>query len=149
MDLEKPKLAIGIPEISYDFVAKVVPAVAAAALALYCYGSKSLLAEAKVVAEESGVGALVYEEAIPVSDAAAELAKRTGTSPLEHALSDGEDYELLFTVAPEEVVKLTEGEPLGVRVTRIGEVIASGLRLRRRGGEVIGLEPEGYEHRVG
>jgi len=111
--------------------------------------SDGLLLDLSHILEESGVGALVYEEAIPVSDAAAELAKRTGTSPLEHALSDGEDYELLFTVAPEEAVKLTEGEPLGVRVTRIGEVVTSGLRLRRRGGEVIGLEPEGYEHRVG
>ncbi|MGE9295708.1 MAG: thiamine-phosphate kinase [Puniceicoccales bacterium] len=33
---------------------------------------------------------------IPISDAARELANRTGKSPLEHALCDGEDYELLF-----------------------------------------------------
>lgn len=110
--------------------------------------SDGLLLDLSHILEESGVGALVYEEAIPVSDAATELAKRTGTSALEHALSDGEDYELLFTVAPEEVVKLTEGEPLGVRVSRIGEVTDSGFRMRRRSGDVISLEPKGYEHFV-
>ncbi len=36
---------------------------------------------------------------IPLSRAARTLAKRDGRSPLEHALTDGEDFELLFTVA--------------------------------------------------
>ena len=36
---------------------------------------------------------------IPISDAASELAKRTGRDKREHAFCDGEDYELLFTVS--------------------------------------------------
>jgi len=47
----------------------------------------------------SGVGAVVLEEKIPVHDDAIE-ARRDGRSPLEHALHDGEDYELLFTMDP-------------------------------------------------
>jgi len=37
--------------------------------------------------------------AIPISAAARTLAKRDGRPTLDHALSDGEDFELLFTVA--------------------------------------------------
>jgi thiamine-monophosphate kinase len=35
---------------------------------------------------------------IPISGAARRLARQTGRDPLEHALCDGEDFELLFTV---------------------------------------------------
>jgi len=38
-------------------------------------------------------------EAVPVSRAALRLAKKSGRTPLAHAFSDGEDYELLFAVA--------------------------------------------------
>jgi len=110
--------------------------------------SDGLLLDLSHILEESGVGALLHEEAIPVSPAAEELARRTGSSPMDHALSDGEDYELLFTVAGEDVSKLTQGEPLGVGVSRIGEVTAEGLRMRRRSGETVSLEPRGYEHRI-
>ncbi len=37
--------------------------------------------------------------AIPISTAARTLAKRDGRAALDHALSDGEDFELLFTVS--------------------------------------------------
>lgn len=47
--------------------------------------------------EASGVGARVDLSRVPVSAAARRLAKRTGRDPLEHALFDGEDYELLYT----------------------------------------------------
>ncbi len=110
--------------------------------------SDGLLLDLSHVLEDSGVGALLYEEAIPISQAAVELSGRTGRSALEHALSDGEDYELLFTVGGEDAGKLTTGEPLGVRVSRIGEVTGEGLKMKRRGGEVTNLEPKGYEHRV-
>jgi thiamine-monophosphate kinase len=37
--------------------------------------------------------------AIPISRDALLLAKKSGRTPLDHALSDGEDYELLFALA--------------------------------------------------
>lgn len=37
--------------------------------------------------------------ALPISRDAQRLAKKSGRTPLDHALSDGEDYELLFTLA--------------------------------------------------
>ncbi|HLG41918.1 MAG TPA: thiamine-phosphate kinase, partial [Planctomycetota bacterium] len=47
--------------------------------------------------EASGVGARVDLSKLPVSAAAKRLARRTGRSALDHALHDGEDYELLYT----------------------------------------------------
>lgn len=41
----------------------------------------------------------LWPTAIPISQAATALAKKTKSSALEHALTDGEDYELVFTVA--------------------------------------------------
>lgn len=100
---------------------------------------------------ESGVGAIVDEDLIPVSDAARELARRTGKSPLDHALGDGEDFELLVAMPRrtwEMYGELREILPAGqVPFVRIGEATADGgVRIRRRDGAVVPLEPRGYEH---
>ncbi len=93
--------------------------------------------------EESGVGAVVYERRIPVSAAARRLARRDGRTPLEHALGDGEDYELLFTL-PAGKAGALERSGLG-RV--IGEVVRGrGMRLQRTDGSRQALPPAGWEH---
>lgn len=46
----------------------------------------------------AGLIPALCEPAIPVSASARRQAKRSGKSPLHHALSDGEDYELLVVV---------------------------------------------------
>ena len=53
------------------------------------------------ILEESHCGAVLEAEAIPVAAAAHRIyAASTGKSPLQHALGDGEDFELVFTVSP-------------------------------------------------
>lgn len=49
------------------------------------------------ILEESRVGACLEASKIPVSRDAIKLFRRDGKSAVKHALSDGEDYELLFT----------------------------------------------------
>jgi thiamine-monophosphate kinase len=44
---------------------------------------------------ESGVGAVIDAAGVPVHDDARALSARDGRPPLDHALHDGEDYELL------------------------------------------------------
>lgn len=58
--------------------------------------SDGLAADLRRLIAESGVGADLRADAIPVSAAARRL--RDGRPPLAHALADGEDFELLFTV---------------------------------------------------
>jgi thiamine-monophosphate kinase len=87
--------------------------------------------------------------ALPISRAARTLARRDGRSALDHALSDGEDFELLFAVAAR--TDLTAFEKawrarfptkltcLG-HFARIGEPLADSIPLERY---------HGYEHLAG
>lgn len=49
---------------------------------------------------ESGVGAAIEADSLPLSPDALRMSERSGKSALDHALSDGEDFELLLTLAP-------------------------------------------------
>jgi len=88
--------------------------------------------------------AVLDPKAIPVSAAARRLARRTGRTPLEHALGDGEDHVLLFTRRGKEHA-----------AGAIGTVVAA--TGSARAGEVFLLGPDGrrtrvtagYEHRLG
>jgi thiamine-monophosphate kinase len=99
------------------------------------------------VARASEVGAVIDAGRVPVSRAAKLLAKRTGRTPLDHALGDGEDYELLFTLDGPAARRLEAVWNLGTRLTRIGEVLPRKRGLLIREGDRVGpLEARGYTH---
>jgi thiamine-monophosphate kinase len=101
------------------------------------------------ITEESHCGAVIDCGAIPISPAAVELAREGNDSrtPLDHALSDGEDFELILALAPEEGERLLADQPLGVPLTRIGEFIREpGLWRRLANGKKEPLRPQGFEH---
>ena len=99
------------------------------------------------LAEESGCGAVIYERAIPVSDAAREASKRDGTAPIEHALNDGEDFELLFTIPPAKATALRRSWQFATALTEIGVMGGTGLHIERSDGRREPLAPRGYEHK--
>ncbi len=90
------------------------------------------------ICEESGCGAVLVADQIPISDAAKSM--NDDKSPLDHALSDGEDFELLFAVSPQDGTKLLNGGAF-----HIGECIENGVRINV-GGRDNPLGPLGYEH---
>lgn len=97
------------------------------------------------ICEESGVGATIEAEAVPIHPAAQKLDRGRAIigNPLELALHGGEDYELLFT-APKS--RRTPPKIAGVRTTRIGEIVrCSGLAVVYRGRRTT-LKPQGWEH---
>ena len=101
------------------------------------------------LAEESGCGAEVTMAAVPVAEAARQLAAQRGdgSTPLDHALSDGEDFELILAVAPEEASRMLAEQPLGVRLTEIGRFVAKrGLWQLDANGRPTPLAPRGYLH---
>ena len=103
--------------------------------------SDGLGVDLRHLCEESGVGAALDEARIPVSAAARRLSRRDGKSPLSHALGDGEDYELLFTLPR------AKARALGRRATVIGEVLpVEGVFLRRPNGHLYPLPASGWEH---
>ncbi len=62
--------------------------------------SDGLAADLHHLLDESGVGATIRAANLPISEAALRIDDLR--SPVEHALGDGEDFELLFTVSPED-----------------------------------------------
>jgi thiamine-monophosphate kinase len=98
--------------------------------------------------QASGVGAIVDLEKIPIASAAHELAvqRADGVSPLDHALADGEDFELILAAAPQVAQVMLREPPAGVKLTCIGEFSeAPGLWRRAEEGNEP-LAPRGYVH---
>lgn len=98
---------------------------------------------------ESNCGAVLDLDKIPIAQAAAEMCRRhpDGRTPLDRALSDGEDFELLLAVPPDDAERLTMSPPAGVSVTAIGQFVREpGLRGRHADGTSQPIAPRGYQH---
>ena len=54
------------------------------------------------ILKESGVGAVIDTDSLPLSAELQSICREKGWDPKQLALSGGEDYELLFTMAPDE-----------------------------------------------
>ena len=98
------------------------------------------------ILERSGVGAWLDVEQLPLSPVL--LASLDRQAAITTALASGDDYELCFTVPPEQVERL---EQLAVnwncRCTPIGVITAEpGLRLLQADGSAFRLEQPGYDH---
>jgi thiamine-monophosphate kinase len=102
------------------------------------------------ISAESGCGAVIHESAIPISDDAVRLSKQAADgTPLQHALSDGEDFELILAVEPAEADQMFEQQSIGVPLTRIGNFTAEpGLFIVGSDGTKQVLHPRGYEHKL-
>jgi thiamine-monophosphate kinase len=106
--------------------------------------SDGLAADVAHLCAESGCGAVLRAEAIPVADAAHRLTD--GRTPLEHALGDGEDFELVFAVTADDALRLLQTQPVpGITLVEIGACVEQGLWLEE-GGQRRPLEPLGYVH---
>jgi len=100
--------------------------------------SDGLSRDLRHICEESNVGAIIDASLVPIHDDAKALAKTSGKSPLEHALHDGEDYELLFT-GP---------QPLPKEFIQIGQITQRREITIQIDGRPQPLEPQGWEHRL-
>ena len=89
----------------------------------------------------SKIGAKLDEGALEeiISDDAKRMAGSDGRSPLDHALHDGEDFELLMAISGD-VTDLND------KLYRVGEIVETGYTLARRDGTERPLEPKGYVH---
>ncbi|WP_373650999.1 MULTISPECIES: thiamine-monophosphate kinase [unclassified Schlesneria] len=107
--------------------------------------SDGLAADLDHILTASRVGALLVADQIPLTEWA--LASTDGSSPLQHGLSDGEDFELLFAVSPEEGERLLAQWPETTPITRVGEIVeAAGCRIRYPDGRIEPLSPIGWTH---
>ena len=111
--------------------------------------SDGLSGDLRHICEQSRVGAEVDADALPISSALRRYADRTQVDPIEIALRGGEDYELLFTVAPRHRKTLDElGRQVDCRLSCIGVIKpkAYGLRLEDHSGSMRRLPMLSYQH---
>ena len=100
-----------------------------------------------ILNESGGVGAVLDAEAIPIHADAADLSLRDGVSALDHALNDGEDFELCLAVAPDDAGRLLAAPPAPAQVYRVGEITTTpGMWLRTPDGRLTPIAPRGFDH---
>jgi thiamine-monophosphate kinase len=93
----------------------------------------------------SRCGAELDLDSIPINESARKLSESSGKEPVMHAIGDGEDFELLFTV-PQEKIGSVPSEIDGIPLTRIGKIVSrTGLWAKDKRG-VRQLPPNGYVH---
>jgi thiamine-monophosphate kinase len=90
----------------------------------------------------SGTGAVIEAVKVPISEAA-----QKKEDPLDAALNDGEDFELLFTISEEDCRKLLKNWNTKTPLTCIGNINDSGkMQIKMSNGEIKDLQVAGYDH---
>ena len=107
--------------------------------------SDGLLADLGHVVQRSRAGADVHWALIPVDSA---LTNESVASRQTLALSGGDDYELLFTAAPENRPAIEAiGPRLGLRLSRIGTIRpGTGVRVLGERGQPLSIARGGFDH---
>jgi thiamine-monophosphate kinase len=106
--------------------------------------SDGLSSEILHLCKDSGVGCRLNEENIPMDPQTKSMAAELNINPLVAALNGGEDYELLFTIAPEDLDKIKNDPDFTV----IGKMTDAkkGAALLTTGGAEIPLQAQGWNH---
>jgi thiamine-monophosphate kinase len=102
---------------------------------------------ARLIAE-SGVGARVDVEHLPIARATRIVAEALDVDPVDWATGGGEDYELLVVCEPMALSRLRAGlaDATGTTLSAVGEITAgSGVRWLDGRGRSVAVAP-GFEH---
>ena len=101
------------------------------------------------IAAQSSVGATIYADRIPVSDALKKFCDHFGFDPVDFALSGGEDYTLLCTVSQDKAENIVAGfkRRFDRSLFRIGKINDRGrLDLIRSDGSSKPIVSSGWDH---
>ena len=109
--------------------------------------SDGLSSEALHICKQSNLGCIIYEDKIPIHEEARQFAYKLELDPTACALSGGEDYELLFTLAQADYDKIVLNEQISV----IGYITGAedGTYILTRGGNKHKLVAQGWNHLEG
>ncbi|MEN0048229.1 MAG: thiamine-phosphate kinase [Bacteroidota bacterium] len=96
------------------------------------------------ICKQSNVGAYIEESGVPIHPEAQQMAIKFKLDPITCALSGGEDYELIFTVNPDDLDKVKYLPDIYI----MGEIVApeDGIKLHTKGGNIYPLQAQGWKH---
>ncbi len=106
--------------------------------------SDGLASELYHICTQSGVGAYLEEDGIPIHPDAQMQALKFSLDPVTCALSGGEDYELLFTIDPKDLEKVRFLPDIYIA----GEIVDAkdGIKLHTKGGNIHPITAQGWKH---
>ncbi|HRN34146.1 MAG TPA: thiamine-phosphate kinase [Saprospiraceae bacterium] len=106
--------------------------------------SDGLASEIIHICSQSNVGAVIQEAKVPIHSMTEELAVKFRMDPITCALNGGEDYELLFTIDPEDMDKIQFLDDVYI----IGNILTEkdGIMLETSGGNFHRLKAQGWQH---
>ena len=106
--------------------------------------SDGLASELFHICKQSGVGAVLEESGVPIHPQAEEMAIKFNLDPITCALSGGEDYELLFTISPDDLEKVKYLPDIFIA----GEIVdaSEGIKLHTKGGNIHPIQAQGWVH---
>ena len=111
--------------------------------------SDGLSSDLAHIAEESRVGARLYAQKIPISPNLKDFCTRFAFDPIDYALSGGEDYTLLCTIALQNADKISSAFEKEFKhpLFAIGEITAKKqIEVVYPEGETKPLAPKGWDH---
>jgi thiamine-monophosphate kinase len=107
--------------------------------------SDGLVADLGHVCAASGCGAVIDNEALPLSAALGESVPPD--TARGYALYGGDDYELCFTARPEDEARVAAAlQATATVATKIGRTVPGSGVVCRQGGELVVPERSGYAH---
>jgi thiamine-monophosphate kinase len=106
--------------------------------------SDGLASEILHICQQSQVGAIIFEDKIPIDALTIETALDFNLNPSTCALNGGEDYELLFTIRPSDFDKIKNNP----NISPIGYIrpLAQGVMLHTRGDSQVPITAQGWNH---
>ncbi len=111
--------------------------------------SDGLATDLAHICTESGIGAEIQADELPLSPLMREAADHLNLSALDLALKGGEDYQLLFTSSPDDRDKVYNlvKDKAGREIFCIGRMSQrSGVYLSHSDGQIIEIGFQGYDH---
>lgn len=96
------------------------------------------------ICKQSETGCVIYEDKLPFNDEMKEFAYKLQIDPTACALSGGEEYELLFTVAQNDFEKI-KANP-GISIIGYITEASEGKKIITRAGNTYDLVAQGWNH---
>lgn len=106
--------------------------------------SDGLSSETLHLSDQSKVGFHIYEEKIPMDSLTISTAEELNLNPVMCALSGGEDYELLFTISPNDFEKL-KNQPDFTVIGHAVNLDQGNFLVARGSNELIALNAQGWD----
>ena len=106
--------------------------------------SDGLASDLMHICRESNLGAVIFEENLPLDRQTYDTAIHFNMDPSTCALNGGEDYELLFTIQAEDYEKIKYHD----QISFIGYMTPAkdGIRMQTRGGNEVSIQAQGWKH---